>query len=121
LLDPNPIGEDAEQQASAEAGQAFQAVDADRRHRRNAAADGVAHHVEDRSGMRRAAQEERQREDDELRRAQRLRGGQAEPVGRDLRAGADTCRPGRLRRLPHQKGGGDQQKPGEARASDRRM
>ena len=58
-LDAEPVGEHAEQQAAAEPGEALDAVDADRRHRRDAADHGVAHHVEDRPGMRRAAQRRR--------------------------------------------------------------
>ena len=45
----------AEQQTAAESGKAGEAVDGDRGQRRNAADHGVAHHVEDRAGMRRAA------------------------------------------------------------------
>ena len=53
-------------------GEALDAVDRDRRHRREAAGHGVAHRVEDRAGVRGAAGEEGEREDDERRRAQRL-------------------------------------------------
>ena len=60
-LGAEPVGQHAEQQAAAQARQALDAVDADRRHRRDAAGDGVAHHVEDRAGVRRAAGEEGQR------------------------------------------------------------
>ena len=42
----------------------------------DAADASVAHHVEDRPGMRRATGEVRERDRDELRRAQRLRYGQ---------------------------------------------
>jgi hypothetical protein len=52
-----PVGQHAQQQAAAETRQAGQAVDANRRHRGNAAADGKGHHVEDRPRMRRAAGE----------------------------------------------------------------
>jgi hypothetical protein len=47
-LAPYSVRGKAEQQPAAEARQAGDAVDADRRHRRDAATDGVGHHVEDR-------------------------------------------------------------------------
>ena len=65
-----------------------EAVDRDRRHRRDAADHGVADHVEDRPGMRGAAGEMRQRERDELRRAQRLRHGPLRYPARRWRRGS---------------------------------
>ena len=86
-LRTQPIGEEAEQEASAQAGQAFHAVDADRGHCRDAAEHGVADHVEDRPGMRGAAREKGQRQHQELRRAQRAADG---PSGSGI-AGSALC------------------------------
>jgi cysteine synthase len=66
-----PVPQQSEQDAAAETRHPFDAVDRDRRHGRQAAGQRVAHRVEDRAGMSGAAEEERQREDDELWRTQR--------------------------------------------------
>ena len=75
LLGAEAIGQYAEQQPAAEAGEAGKAVDGDRGQGRDAADHGVAHQVEDRPGMRGAAGEMRACKDDELWRSQRLRDG----------------------------------------------
>ncbi len=94
---------------SAEPGETGHAVDGDRSERGDAADHGVAHHVEDRPGMRGAAGEMRQRQRDELRRAQRLRHG---PFGLRRLTGTGGRVAGGLRRRAHQEAGRDQQRPG---------
>ena len=102
MLGAEAIGQDAEQQPAAEPGESGEAVDGDRGQRRDAADHGVAHHVEDRPGMRRAAGEMRQRQRDELRGFERLRDG---PL--HFRCAGSICgsRCRRLWRLSHQKRG----------------
>ena len=93
-LGADAVRHHAEREAAAQSGESGEAVDGDRGQRRDAADHGVAHHVEDRARMRRAAAEMRQRQRDELRRAERLRRAPLH-FGR-IRA----VRAGRCRRLP---------------------
>ena len=61
---PVAVGGDAEEEAAGEAGEALDAVDRDRGHGGDAAEHGVAQHVEDRAGVRGAAEEEGAGEDE---------------------------------------------------------
>ena len=92
MLGAEPVAEQAERDAAAHARQPFDAVDRDRRDQRDAAGDGIAHGMEDRTGMRGAAEEIRQQQDDELRRPDRLPHGH---VG--LRPASAEARHPRLR------------------------
>jgi len=72
VLGAELVSKDAEGHTAAHARQAFHAVDRNCGDQRNAAADGVAHRMEDRAGVRGAAEEIREHQDDELRRADDL-------------------------------------------------
>jgi hypothetical protein len=79
LFGAEPISKQAQQQATAQPRQALDTIDADGSHRRHAEEDGVTYHMKDRSRVGRAAREESQCENQELRRAEGLRSGHAPP------------------------------------------